>query len=227
MDKRIAVFIFSCILLLRTVSGASTFEPSSASPEAVGTNSAKPSSPPVSDASMFEPSSASPEGANNGSVFDKPSSSPPTGKMSTSMVTSPDSSSPKPVTTVSSWIDTSTTTPKSDTTSTTKYTSLSNNTSTTNSASVQAFFEPSENPADHKDSKESSEKRYLWILLPALCILLAALIYLKFMCKKVQHRPEMTDNGTENASFQRTESNKDGVMLLGVNKTAIGEDNTR
>ncbi|XP_051504933.1 uncharacterized protein LOC127412498 isoform X3 [Myxocyprinus asiaticus] len=148
-------------------------------------------------------------------------------KMSTSMVTSPDSSSPKPVTTVSSWIDTSTTTPKSDTTSTTKYTSLSNNTSTTNSASVQAFFEPSENPADHKDSKESSEKRYLWILLPALCILLAALIYLKFMCKKVQHRPEMTDNGTENASFQRTESNKDGVMLLGVNKTAIGEDNTR
>ncbi|KAI4905057.1 hypothetical protein NFI96_016035, partial [Prochilodus magdalenae] len=35
---------------------------------------------------------------------------------------------------------------------------------------------------------------------------------------------ETTDNGTENASFQRTESNKDGVMLLGV-KTSGGEEN--
>ncbi|XP_051995605.1 uncharacterized protein LOC127653107 isoform X2 [Xyrauchen texanus] len=159
MDKRIAVFIFSCILLLKT---------------AVGTNSAKPSSAP---------------GANKGSDFDKPSSSPPTDKMSTSTVISPASSSPKPLTTVSS---------------------------RTNM--------PSEN---HKDSKESSEKRYLWILLPALCILLAALIFLKFKCKKVQNWTEMTDNGTENASFQRTETNKDGVLLLGINKTAIGEDNSR
>ncbi|KAK7169994.1 hypothetical protein R3I94_000287 [Phoxinus phoxinus] len=72
---------------------------------------------------------------------------------------------------------------------------------------------------------DNSEKIYLWILLPALCIVLAAMIYLKFKCKKVQNRPEMADNGTENASFQRTDSNKDGVMLLGVSKTSVGEDN--
>ncbi|KAL1270889.1 hypothetical protein QQF64_029905, partial [Cirrhinus molitorella] len=71
----------------------------------------------------------------------------------------------------------------------------------------------------------SNKKKYLWILLPVLCILLAVMIYLKFKCKKVQHRPEMTDSGTENASFQRTDSNKDGVMLLGVSKTSVGEDN--
>ncbi|CAM4528952.1 unnamed protein product [Leuciscus chuanchicus] len=74
-------------------------------------------------------------------------------------------------------------------------------------------------------SKASTENRYLWILLPVLCIVLAAMIYLKFKCTKVQHRPEMSDNGTENASFQRTDSNKDGVMLLGVSKTSVGEDN--
>lgn len=31
--------------------------------------------------------------------------------------------------------------------------------------------------------------------------------------------------GTLSASFQRTDSNKDGVMLLGVSKTSVGEDN--
>ncbi|XP_051756621.1 putative protein TPRXL isoform X2 [Ctenopharyngodon idella] len=71
----------------------------------------------------------------------------------------------------------------------------------------------------------SSEKKYLWILVPVLCIALAAMIYLKFKGKKVQNRPEMADIGTENASFQRTDSNKDGVMLLGVSKTSVGEDN--
>ncbi|XP_048041878.1 putative protein TPRXL isoform X4 [Megalobrama amblycephala] len=70
-----------------------------------------------------------------------------------------------------------------------------------------------------------SDKNYLWILVPVLIVALAAMIYLKFKCKKVQSRPEMADIGTENASFQRTDSNKDGVMLLGVSKTSVGEDN--
>ncbi|XP_051560957.1 variant surface antigen E-like isoform X4 [Myxocyprinus asiaticus] len=217
MDKRIAAFIYSCILLLWTGAHSNT-EGTGTSPPSTGTNqnTAKPSSSP--GASTFKPSSASPED-----------------KTPTNMVSSPATFSPKPVTSVSSQTDSSTT-QKSNTTSPTKNTSLSTNTSTRNPAIVEQPTKmdasstqppgPRGNLNDQENSKDSTEK-YLWILLPALCILLAALIYLKFKCKKVQHRPEMTDNGTENASFQRTDSNKDGVMLLGVSKTASGEENAR
>ncbi|XP_034159975.2 mucin-1 isoform X1 [Pangasianodon hypophthalmus] len=65
--------------------------------------------------------------------------------------------------------------------------------------------------------------RYLWFLVLGVAVL-ALGIYLKFRCFKVQQHPVQTmDHGTENASFQRTESNKDGVMLLGVKSG--GEEN--
>ncbi|CAB1351724.1 unnamed protein product [Coregonus sp. 'balchen'] len=63
---------------------------------------------------------------------------------------------------------------------------------------------------------EITDKNLLWILLPVLVVVVAAVI---FLLNKI------TDNGTENASFQsRPDSGKDGVMLLGV-KSSGGEDN--
>uniref|UniRef100_UPI0037E7587E mucin-7-like isoform X2 n=1 Tax=Semicossyphus pulcher TaxID=241346 RepID=UPI0037E7587E len=70
-----------------------------------------------------------------------------------------------------------------------------------------------------------SDKRLWWILLPVLLVGAAAAIVLKFKSKKVHNHTETLDTGTENASFQsRPESNKDGVMLLGV-KSSGGEEN--
>ncbi|XP_041738441.1 uncharacterized protein LOC121571170 isoform X1 [Coregonus clupeaformis] len=71
-----------------------------------------------------------------------------------------------------------------------------------------------------------SNKNLLWILLPVLVVVVAAVIFLlNSKCMKDHDHTEITDNGTENASFQsRPDSGKDGVMLLGV-KSSGGEDN--
>ncbi|XP_078131999.1 uncharacterized protein LOC144534134 isoform X2 [Sander vitreus] len=70
-----------------------------------------------------------------------------------------------------------------------------------------------------------ADKRLWWIVLPALLAGAAAVIMLKFKCKKIHDHTETIDTGTENASFQsRPESTKDGVMLLGV-KSSGGEEN--
>ncbi|XP_051983845.1 uncharacterized protein LOC127644584 isoform X9 [Xyrauchen texanus] len=198
MDKRIAVLIFS--LLLWT--GHSNTEDNVTSPPSTGTsqNTAKPSSSPVAGASTFKPSSTSPEGHSNteGNV-----SSPPS--IAGASTFKPSSTSPEASTT------------------------LSTSTSTRNPAKInESSTQAPPGTSGNRNDAEHNEKmivNYNWIWLPALCILLVVLIYLIFKCKKVQHRPEMTENGTENASFQRTDSNKDGVMLLGVSKTASGEEN--
>ncbi|XP_051983854.1 uncharacterized protein LOC127644584 isoform X10 [Xyrauchen texanus] len=198
MDKRIAVLIFS--LLLWT--GHSNTEDNVTSPPSTGTsqNTAKPSSSPVAGASTFKPISTSPEGHSNteGNV-----SSPPS--IAGASTFKPSSTSPEASTT------------------------LSTSTSTRNPAKInESSTQAPPGTSGNRNDAEHNEKmivNYNWIWLPALCILLVVLIYLIFKCKKVQHRPEMTENGTENASFQRTDSNKDGVMLLGVSKTASGEEN--
>ncbi|XP_062372540.1 mucin-2-like [Sardina pilchardus] len=78
-------------------------------------------------------------------------------------------------------------------------------------------------PGETKE--EETDRKILWILLPVLGVLVAGVIFvLKFKCMKVQGHAEPTENGTENASFQRSDSNKDGVMLLGV-KSSGGEEN--
>ncbi|XP_037400756.1 putative protein TPRXL isoform X11 [Pygocentrus nattereri] len=63
-------------------------------------------------------------------------------------------------------------------------------------------------------SPSTSNMKYFWLLLLVGVAGVCAFIYIR--CKKKSPRAETTDSGTENASFQRTESNKDGVMLLGV-----------
>ncbi|XP_077355672.1 uncharacterized protein LOC144003376 [Festucalex cinctus] len=74
-------------------------------------------------------------------------------------------------------------------------------------------------------AKAATDKRLWWIVLPILLVASAAIIILKFKCKKIHDHTEMIDTGTENASFQsRPESTKDGVMLLGV-KSSGGEEN--
>ncbi|KAK3567393.1 hypothetical protein QTP86_019873 [Hemibagrus guttatus] len=66
------------------------------------------------------------------------------------------------------------------------------------------------------------DARYLWLLVLVVAVL-AVVVY--FGCFKGQNLPvETMDHGTENASFQRTES-KDGVMLLGVKSG--GEENAK
>ncbi|XP_035375869.1 mucin-5AC-like isoform X3 [Electrophorus electricus] len=87
--------------------------------------------------------------------------------------------------------------------------------------------EPNHDPKkDNSSGKgQHSDYNYLWLLL-ILVVIVAVIIYCKFKGVKIHHHPEMTDNGTENASFQRTESNKDGVMLLGV-KTSGAEENAK
>ncbi|XP_048092923.1 hyphally-regulated protein-like isoform X1 [Alosa alosa] len=80
--------------------------------------------------------------------------------------------------------------------------------------------------ADGETKQQETDRRILWILLPVLGVLVAGVLFvLKFKCMKVQDHAEPTENGTENASFQRSDSNKDGVMLLGV-KTSGGEENS-
>lgn len=66
-------------------------------------------------------------------------------------------------------------------------------------------------------------KKYLWILLPVGVAVVAVAMYFRYKFFKVHHHPETTDNGTENASFQRTESNRDGVTLLGVKSSGTEE----
>ncbi|XP_038832062.1 uncharacterized protein PB18E9.04c-like isoform X7 [Salvelinus namaycush] len=69
-----------------------------------------------------------------------------------------------------------------------------------------------------------SNKKMLWILLPVLGVVMAAVIFVfKFKCMKLHDHTEAIDNGTENASFQsRSDSTKDGVMLLGVKSSGAG-----
>ncbi|XP_051983796.1 poly(A) polymerase-like isoform X3 [Xyrauchen texanus] len=227
MDKRIAVLIFS--LLLWT--GHSNTEDNVTSPPSTGTsqNTAKPSSSPVAGASTFKPSSTSPEAGTSQNTA-KPSSSPVAGASTFKPIsTSPEGhsntegnvSSPPSIAGASTFKPSSTS-PEASTT-------LSTSTSTRNPAKInESSTQAPPGTSGNRNDAEHNEKmivNYNWIWLPALCILLVVLIYLIFKCKKVQHRPEMTENGTENASFQRTDSNKDGVMLLGVSKTASGEEN--
>ncbi|KAI1888313.1 hypothetical protein AGOR_G00183730 [Albula goreensis] len=76
-----------------------------------------------------------------------------------------------------------------------------------------------------KDETPKQDKNMLWILLPVVVILVAGIICVLKKCNKVNTHTDTAENGTENASFQsRSDSNKDGVMLLGV-KTSAGEDN--
>ncbi|KAG5845490.1 hypothetical protein ANANG_G00139690 [Anguilla anguilla] len=83
-------------------------------------------------------------------------------------------------------------------------------------------------PAPKPDSmmpKSSGDKKMLWILLPVLGVLVAGVIFVLKKYTKGHGGTGTAENGTENASFQsRSESNKDGVMLLGV-KTSEGEGN--
>ncbi|XP_031688283.1 A-agglutinin anchorage subunit isoform X1 [Oncorhynchus kisutch] len=74
--------------------------------------------------------------------------------------------------------------------------------------------------------QQAGDKNLLWILLPVLALVGAAVVaLLKSKCMKDHDHTEITDNGTENASFQsRPDNAKDGVMLLGV-KSSGGEDN--
>ncbi|XP_028843597.1 uncharacterized protein LOC114794911 isoform X2 [Denticeps clupeoides] len=70
---------------------------------------------------------------------------------------------------------------------------------------------------ENKEIKQEIDQRILLtLLLVPVVLAVAGYIILKFKCKKVHDHAETTDNGLENASFQRSESNKDGVMLLGV-----------
>ncbi|XP_046708095.1 uncharacterized protein YBL113C-like isoform X2 [Silurus meridionalis] len=88
-----------------------------------------------------------------------------------------------------------------------------------------------ENTGNKADSEQhergtkdkEADHKWVWIVLglSAVAIIVAGAYW---KCYKAQNHPvETMDHGTENASFQRTESNKDGVMLLGV-KTG-GEEN--
>ncbi|KAI7813870.1 uncharacterized protein LOC130559566 [Triplophysa rosa] len=168
----------------------------------------------------------------HGSVPHNSTDSTESGSSTSDNMESTSPASTMPNISVENQTDTSTT-QKLDTASPTKNTSLSKDSSTRSpttlpkliAAATKVPSGSSENRNEEEKFIETSDKKYLWILLPVLCVLLAAIACLKFKCKKVQHRPEMTDNGTENASFQRTDSNKDGVMLLGVNKTPSGEEN--
>ncbi|XP_064787787.1 uncharacterized protein LOC135510637 isoform X2 [Oncorhynchus masou masou] len=75
---------------------------------------------------------------------------------------------------------------------------------------------------DEEPETPKSNKNMLWILLPVLGVVVAAVIvFFKFKSMKVHNHTEAIDNGTENASFQsRSDSTKDGVMLLGVKSSA-------
>ncbi|XP_064796667.1 mucin-2-like isoform X2 [Oncorhynchus masou masou] len=79
---------------------------------------------------------------------------------------------------------------------------------------------------DNKNTDQDVDKNLLWILLPVLVLVGAVVVVLlKSKCMKDHDHTEITDNGTENASFQsRPDNAKDGVMLLGV-KSSGGEDN--
>ncbi|XP_037400745.1 uncharacterized protein DDB_G0284671-like isoform X7 [Pygocentrus nattereri] len=73
---------------------------------------------------------------------------------------------------------------------------------------------PSTSSPSTSSMLQKADMKYFWLLLLVGVAGVCAFIYIR--CKKKSPRAETTDSGTENASFQRTESNKDGVMLLGV-----------
>nr|XP_023838235.1 uncharacterized protein PB18E9.04c isoform X6 [Salvelinus alpinus] len=76
----------------------------------------------------------------------------------------------------------------------------------------------SHHAGEEEPETPKSNKKMLWILLPVLGVVMTAVILVfKFKCMKLHDHTEAIDNGTENASFQsRSDSTKDGVMLLGV-----------
>ncbi|XP_042154306.1 uncharacterized protein LOC112214718 isoform X7 [Oncorhynchus tshawytscha] len=99
-----------------------------------------------------------------------------------------------------------------------------------NSASPYTKDNDQDRVKDNKNTdhvgQQAGDKNLLWILLPVLALVGAAVVaLLKSKCMKDHDHTEITDNGTENASFQsRPDNAKDGVMLLGV-KSSGGEDN--
>ncbi|XP_070977807.1 mucin-21-like isoform X2 [Oncorhynchus clarkii lewisi] len=95
-----------------------------------------------------------------------------------------------------------------------------------NSASPYTKDNGQDRVKDNKNTDQDVDKNLLWILLPVLALVGAAVVVLlKSKCMKDHDHTEITDNGTENASFQsRPDNAKDGVMLLGV-KSSGGEDN--
>ncbi|XP_038832060.1 uncharacterized protein LOC120030684 isoform X5 [Salvelinus namaycush] len=82
----------------------------------------------------------------------------------------------------------------------------------------------SHHAGEEEPETPKSNKKMLWILLPVLGVVMAAVIFVfKFKCMKLHDHTEAIDNGTENASFQsRSDSTKDGVMLLGVKSSGAG-----
>nr|XP_055068047.1 serine-rich 25 kDa antigen protein-like [Misgurnus anguillicaudatus] len=223
MDIKISYFLFSCVLLW-TGSDGNSNGTTSPSPPSNFTTAANISDPLPNASSTSSPILSS---STTGNIMEDGAIAPTTEPTSFVKVTS----SLKP----DNQTGNSSTEKENTNSTTTNQTSLSKDSSTRRPGSVTTQKPKSTSTLHNQGSSgksnddqkptENSEKKYLWILLPVLCVLLAAAIYLKSRCKKVQHRPEMTDNGTENASFQRTDSNKDGVMLLGVSKTSGGEDN--
>ncbi|XP_056609991.1 uncharacterized protein LOC130426950 isoform X4 [Triplophysa dalaica] len=230
MDKRISIFIFSCFLLTWIASasgsdphglGAVATENTLSSGESGSTKS-----PTTTPGTSLSTAGSSPSPTSGKDSVESGSSS--SDKLESTTI----ASSPASKTSTESQTDT-TSTQEIGTASPTQNKTLSKDSLTTspttvpnlNSTSTKNHTGSGENRYDKEISKETPDKKFMWILLPAVCVLLAAITYWKFKCKKVQHRPDMTDNGTENASFQRTDSNKDGVMLLGVSKTTGGAEN--
>ncbi|KAG1952190.1 hypothetical protein F2P79_010149 [Pimephales promelas] len=202
MVRRISFFICSCILLHWTGADNSTSEA------------------PVSSSSSVEPRPTPTAFTNHSTeVTDNKTAGP-----SNATSAAPVPGLPSDGITPSNALTTATLEPNTTRNQNHNSTFTSHHPSLTKPTITATSSKTSPGPNSQGKLADESENRYLWILLPTLCIVLAAMIYLKFKCKKVQHRPEMADNGTENASFQRTDG-KDGVMLLGVSKTLVGEDN--
>ncbi|XP_051756625.1 uncharacterized protein LOC127516239 isoform X7 [Ctenopharyngodon idella] len=232
MVRRISFFVCSCLLLHWTGPGigsgpGETSEVKTSSPTSASQRSHV-SSTIASSVATHPTTSASPPRTTSA-----PSSS-DTSDSASSVATHPTTSASPSITTASSKQTTVTVNNWTNTSSATLEPNITNSPTGKQSHNKTSTRHPTSQPATsskafpgHGDHAmlASSEKKYLWILVPVLCIALAAMIYLKFKGKKVQNRPEMADIGTENASFQRTDSNKDGVMLLGVSKTSVGEDN--
>ncbi|XP_031592669.1 leucine-rich repeat extensin-like protein 5 [Oreochromis aureus] len=100
------------------------------------------------------------------------------------------------------------------------------------SRSSRTISPPTKRPAQENSpgsqagqtKEKSADKKLWWLVLPAILAVAAIAIVLKFKSKKVHNPTETVDTGTENASFQRADNSKDGVMLLGV-KSSGGEEN--
>ncbi|XP_067256765.1 spore coat protein SP96-like isoform X2 [Chanodichthys erythropterus] len=239
MVRRTSFFICSCFLLLWTGPSGSLSEEESTSSSDVTTSSTTSASPSSTTVALSPDSSdKASDVTTSSSTSASPSSTTvvllnPGSSDNASIATSPTTSTLPPKTTASPKQTTVTVNSSINTLSTTLEPNKSITPSPTGKQSHNrtSTSHPTSQPATSKAGLGdkamlvASEKKYLWILVPVLFVALAAMIYLKFKGKKVQSRPEMADIGTENASFQRTDSNKDGVMLLGVSKTSVGEDN--